>query len=50
MSRLPTRCVRQRERYGGNGCAPAGISEAIDAIGGRFELTYATLLCLARRR
>jgi hypothetical protein len=27
----------------------AGITEAIDAIGGRFELTYATLLCLARR-
>jgi SAM-dependent methyltransferase len=26
-----------------------GIREAIDAAGGQFELTYATLLCLARR-
>ena len=28
----------------------ARITEAIDAVGGTFELTYATLLCLARRR
>jgi len=28
----------------------AGIGAAIDATGGNFELTYETLLCLARRR
>jgi hypothetical protein len=27
----------------------AAITEAIDAVGGNFELTYETLLCLARR-
>lgn len=27
-----------------------GVGAAIDATGGSFELTYQTLLCLARRR